>query len=144
VNDIWTTIVGNVATTPKTSLTPDGVPVTSFRLASSRRYQDRATGRWVDGAASYVSVTCWRRLAENVSSSVSLGHPLVVYGRLTITEWERDGRKGSNADLLAQAVGHDMSRGTSMWAPSPRRQEAPKPSEVVEPAPAARPGAEAA
>ena len=46
-----------------------------------------------------------------------MGQPLVVYGRLKVRDWERDGRKGTTVEVEASAVGHDLSRGTSMWAP---------------------------
>ena len=120
MNDIWIGLVGNVATTPKTAKTTNGHLVTSFRLASSVRKQDKETGQWYDELPSYLTVVCWRRLAENVSSSVSLGHPVVVYGRLKVKEWEREGRKGTNVEVEALAVGHDMTRGMSIWSP-PRR-----------------------
>ena len=42
------TVVGNLATPPETKHLPDGTPVTSFRLASSRRKFDTGAGRFVD------------------------------------------------------------------------------------------------
>jgi single-strand DNA-binding protein len=117
VNDIWVGVAGNVATTPKTAVTANGHTVTSFRLASSVRRQDKGTGEWHDEPPSYVTVVCWRRLAQNVTVSVKLGQPLVVYGRLKVRDWERDGRKGTTVEVEASAVGHDLSRGTSVWSP---------------------------
>jgi single-strand DNA-binding protein len=115
VNEIWTSVVGNVATQPKTALTKNGHVVASFRLASSVRRFDKVTRDWVDDDPSYITVVCWRRLAENVTASVSKGQPVVVHGRLKIKEWERDGRKGTSAEIEASAVGHDLSLGTSAW-----------------------------
>ena len=126
--DIWTTIVGNVATPPKTAVTNNGHVVTSFRLASSVRRWDKVHREYVDDDPSFVTITCWRRLAENVSSSVSKGQPVVAYGRLKIKEWERDGRKGTTAEMEASSLGHDLNLGTSMWARSerkPRPESAP-------------------
>lgn len=117
MNDIWVGVAGNVATTPKTAVTANGHTVTSFRLASSVRRQDKASGQWYDEPPSYVTVVCWRRLAQNVTASVSRGQPLVVYGRLKVRDWERDGRKGTTVEVEASAVGHDMSMGTSLWSP---------------------------
>ena len=44
------TITGLIATTPRHVVTAEGLPITSFRLASSRRRFDKPTGKW--GAAS--------------------------------------------------------------------------------------------
>jgi single-strand DNA-binding protein len=116
VNEIWTSVVGNVATQPKTALTNNGHVVSSFRLASSVRRFDKVRREWVDDEPSYITVVCWRRLAENIASSVSKGQPVVVHGRLKVKEWENDGRKGTTVEIEASAVGHDLSLGTSMWA----------------------------
>jgi single-strand DNA-binding protein len=122
MNEIWTSIVGNVATQPKMALTNNGLAVTSFRLASSVRRWDKVNREYVDDQPSFVTVTCWRRLAENVASSVSKGQPVLVHGRLKIKEWVReDGRKGTTAEMEASALGHDLNLGTSMWAKHEKR-----------------------
>ncbi|MEY4741849.1 MAG: hypothetical protein RL672_599, partial [Actinomycetota bacterium] len=42
-------VAGLVATTPRHLVTQDGLPITSFRLASSQRRFDRAQNKWIDG-----------------------------------------------------------------------------------------------
>jgi single-strand DNA-binding protein len=128
VYEIWTSIVGNVATQPKTAYTKSGLAVTSFRVASSVRRFDKVTREWVNDPPSYVTVTCWRWLAENVASSVTKGQPVVVHGRLKVRDWQtEDGRKGTTAEMEATALGHDLNLGTSMYVKSPARAQ-PEPA----------------
>ena len=118
-------VTGNVATEPKFTTTTDGIPVASFRLAASERKFDRETNRWVDGSVTWYSVVCWRHVAENVASSLQKGDPVVIVGRLSLREWEQDGRAGSTLDLTADVIGHDLTRGTSTFARS-RKSEIPE------------------
>jgi single-strand DNA-binding protein len=43
------TLSGLVATTPRHLVTSEGLPITSFRLASTQRRYDRGTQKWIDG-----------------------------------------------------------------------------------------------
>ncbi len=45
------TLTGLVATTPRHLVTSTGLPITTFRLASTQRRYDRAQQKWVDGDA---------------------------------------------------------------------------------------------
>ncbi|GLX37204.1 hypothetical protein Sros01_32770 [Streptomyces roseochromogenus] len=56
-------------------------------------------------------------LALNLASSVSVGEPLVVHGRLRVREDppDGDGVRWFSADIDAVAVGHDLNRGTAAF-----------------------------
>ncbi len=115
MNDTMVTLVGNVASELRVASTGTGVPVTSFRLASSRRRFDRESGRWSDAETNFVTVVCWRTLADHVASCVGKGDPLIVQGRLRIKNWAKDDRTGINVEVEALAVGHDLARGVSVF-----------------------------
>jgi single-strand DNA-binding protein len=116
VHEIFVTVMGNVASRPKSALTKSGHSVASFRLASTPRRYDRSRGSWTDGTTTWFTVTCWRGLADHVASSVTVGDPLIVHGRLQSKEFTReDGSKGSSLDIEATSAGHDLTRGTSMF-----------------------------
>jgi single-strand DNA-binding protein len=114
VNETVVTIVGNVASAIGTSRLPDGTTRATFRVGSSERRFDRATGRWVDGDRLYVSVTCWRRLAENTVASLVKGDPVVVRGRLYTRNYEQDGNRRSVVQMDAHAVAADLSHCTAV------------------------------
>ena len=109
------TLIGFVATAPKHLITGEGLPITSFRLASTQRRFDRAQGRWGDGDTNWYTVTAFRQLAINIVSSVTKGDRVVVTGRLRIRAWEVGDRSGTNVDVEADAVGHDLSWGTTAF-----------------------------
>lgn len=113
--DTVVTVTGNVGSDVRQVVTPQGVALSSFRLASTPRRQDRVTGAWVDGSTTWYRVTTWRSLAENVSSSVAKGDPVLVHGRLKSTPWEKDGRTGESLDIDAITVGPDLSRGRTTF-----------------------------
>jgi single-strand DNA-binding protein len=115
MNEITVTVVGNLASDVRLHELRSRTPMASFRLASSARVFDRVRNEWSDGPTSYFSVFCWNALAENVTSSLSKGEPVVVTGRLTTRTWEQDGRNGTSLEIKAFTVGHDLSRGTSSF-----------------------------
>ncbi|GAB2613460.1 hypothetical protein GCM10027168_52680 [Streptomyces capparidis] len=115
MNETTVTLIGNAASEVKYRQTPSGIPVASFRLASTTRRWDRGRNAWVDGHTSFYTVWAWRTLAGNVATSVGRGDPLVVQGRLRVREWEKEGQWHTAVDIDAGAVGHDLSRGTSAF-----------------------------
>jgi single-strand DNA-binding protein len=112
------TVTGLVATTPRHLVTGEGLPITSFRLASTQRRFDRKENRWVDGDTNWFTVTSFRQLANNIVGSVSKGQRVVVTGRLRVREWQTDDKRGTNVEIDADAIGHDLSWGTAAFVRS--------------------------
>lgn len=106
-------VVGNVLTAPEWRRTAStNALVANFRVASTVRRMDRESGRWVDGNQFRVRVNCWRRLAEGVASSVTVGDPVVVAGRLFTRDWtDAEGNLRTTYEMEAVSVGHDLARG---------------------------------
>jgi single-strand DNA-binding protein len=107
--------------------------VANFRVGSTPRIR-RRNGDWVDGPTSWFSVTCWRALADHVRDSVRKGEPVLVHGRLRADVWEREGGQSSVTYVVeASYVGHDLTRGTSVFARAARaeRAEAEEDDQVV-------------
>lgn len=110
-------VVGNVLTAPEWRRTAStNVLVANFRVASTARRMDRESGRWVDGNHFRVRVNCWRKLAEGVASSITVGDPVVVAGRLYTRDWtDAEGNLRTTYEMEAMSVGHDLSRGRSRF-----------------------------
>src|SRR5262245_3141628 len=111
--DTYVTIVGNVLTTPEWRRTTNAnALVANFKVASTSRRLDRDTNRWIDGHSMRVRVNCWRRLAEGVASSLMVGDPVIVVGRLYTRDWTDEQQQHRiTYELEAVAVGHDLARG---------------------------------
>ncbi|MCO1654263.1 single-stranded DNA-binding protein [Pseudonocardia humida] len=104
------TVVGNVASPVKAWKLPNGDTVAKFRVASTPRRRRGPDAEWTDGDALFVSVTCWRQLAENVLASIGLGDPVVVRGRLYTDEYEWEGRRRFEIRMAGHVVGPDLGR----------------------------------
>jgi single-strand DNA-binding protein len=113
------TITGLTATEPRHLVTSEGVAISSFRFASTDRRYNRATDRWEDGDTTWFTVSAFRGLAENVKTSVKKGERLLVTGKLRIRDWETDDRKGTDVEIEADAIGHDLTWGTTSYVRTP-------------------------
>ena len=109
------TITGLVATTPRHLITQDGLPITSFRLASSQRRFDREQNKWIDGETNWYTVTGFRQLAINLSTSINKGDRILITGKLKIRDWDNGERAGTSVEVEAEHVGHDLFWGTSVF-----------------------------
>jgi single-strand DNA-binding protein len=108
------TIVGNVVTPVDKRELSNGTAVAKFRVGSTERRYDRATGGWVDGDRLYVEVSCWRSLAQNAAASLVKGDPVVVTGRLYTRNYEHEGQRRSSTALDAYSVAADLSHCTAV------------------------------
>jgi single-strand DNA-binding protein len=54
------TLIGNLVDDPELRFTPSGAAVASFRIASTPRTYDRASGEWKDGETLFLTCSAWR------------------------------------------------------------------------------------
>lgn len=109
------TLTGLVATEPKHLTTGEGLPITSFRLASSLRHFDRKTNTWVDAGTNWYTVSAFRRLALGAAASISKGDRVIVTGRLRLRDWKSADKAGMSIEVDADALGHDLNWGTASY-----------------------------
>jgi single-strand DNA-binding protein len=109
------TITGLVATTPRHVTTTEGLNITSFRLASTQRRFDRSQERWIDGDTNWYTITTFRALAINASTSIEKGQRVLVAGKLRIRDWENGEKSGTTVDIEADSVGHDLAWGSTVF-----------------------------
>ncbi len=128
------TFTGTVGTQPRHSITSGGVPMTTFRLASTYRRFDRESNKWVDGDTNWYGVTAFRQLALNAATSIHTGERVVVTGRLRLREWQTADKSGTNVDVEADALGHDLAWGSANWVRSSHPSTPPAPESFAEPA----------
>lgn len=110
MNHTSLTVVGNLATEPVLRRTIDGTPVVNFRLASTERRFDRDQQCWTDGDTLFISVSCWRKLAEHVDGTLRKGDPVVAIGKVFTRHFEYEGQARVSTDMTATVVGPDLGR----------------------------------
>ena len=113
----YVTLVGFVAQEPRQRETKTGARVTDLRVGATTRVQDRVTLQWRDGDTSYYNVSCWRRLGDHVRASLRKGDPIVLKGRFKSSTFEdkTTGQPRTVIDIVADTVGHDLSRGVANY-----------------------------
>lgn len=96
-------IIGNVGRDPEMRYTQNGTAVTSFSVASGRRWttpdgEQREETEWF-------SVVTWNKLAETANRYVTKGSKVYIEGRLQTRSWEGpDGQKRYRTEVIAQTM----------------------------------------
>jgi single-strand DNA-binding protein len=103
------TVAGNLVADPDLRFTPAGQPVATFRVASTPRFRDNATGEWKDGDSLFLTCNAWRQAAENVAESLQRGMRVIVSGRLRQRSYEtREGEKRTVYEIEVDDVGPSL------------------------------------
>jgi single-strand DNA-binding protein len=137
-------IVGDISF----KFTDEGLPVARFRMVAADRRQ-QPNGEWVDTETFWITVTAFRKLAENIADSLRDRDAVVVMGKLSTAEWvDEGGQTRSAPKLIASSVGpslfflprpHGQGQSQGSYAPQraaqPRQQPAGQGNEGPDPAP---------
>jgi single-strand DNA-binding protein len=120
-NEAHFDVTGYVATQPKKGETKWGTKTLTFRIGWTPREVSRQTGEWADLPSSFVSVTCYRKIAENAARSLRKGDPVVLKGTLRVREYDdQAGTRRNSVDVTADFLGHDLAKGTSNFTKQSR------------------------
>ena len=117
-------VTGLVATTPRHLVTADGLPITSFRLASAVSKFDRTLAKYVESETNWFTITSYRGLAVNTAGSVSKGDRVIVSGVLRVRDWDNGERAGTSVEIDASSIGHDLTWGTSTFVRTVHKADA--------------------
>ena len=107
-------IIGNLGREPEMRFTPNGDPVTTFSVATSRKYGEKDETTWF-------RVSVWGKQAESCNQYLEKGSKVLVEGRLSPDKvtgspkvWtKKDGSCGSSYEMTADTVRFLSSRGES-------------------------------
>ncbi len=93
-------LIGNVGRDPELKYTPSGIPVTSFRLATSETWKDR--DGHVQEHTDWHTIVAWRGLAEVINKLVKKGTRVYIEGRIQTRSFEdKNGSKRHVVEILA-------------------------------------------
>jgi single-strand DNA-binding protein len=93
-------LIGNVGKQPELKETPGGVPVTSFRMATSESWKDREGN--LKEHTDWHTIVAWRGLAKVIDKLVTKGTRIYVEGRLQTRNYEdSEGNRKQVVEILA-------------------------------------------
>lgn len=104
-------IIGNLGSDPEMRYTPNGNAVTSFSVATNRRY---TTGGETREETEWFRVSAWNRLAETCNQYLTKGSKVYVDGRLTSRSFQgNDGQMRFSLEVNATDVRFIDSRSST-------------------------------
>ena len=96
-------VIGHLGRDPEMRYTPNGQGVTSFSVASSRRYTTSAGEQREE--TTWFNVSAWGRLAELCNQYLTKGRQVYVEGRFSSRSFEgRDGQMRISNDITLTDV----------------------------------------
>jgi single-strand DNA-binding protein len=95
------TLIGNVTRDPESPTTPSGSNVTSFSLATKRRWQNDKKEQME--SSEFHNLVAWGKLADIVKQYVVKGSKVYAEGRLQTRSWEgTDGVKKYRTEIVVE------------------------------------------
>lgn len=94
--------IGNIVNDPELRTTSGGQNVTSFRIATNRRWKNQNTGELQEDSQ-FHNIVAWGKLAEICSQYMNKGMRVFIEGRLTHRSWEdQQGQKRYMTEVIAE------------------------------------------
>jgi len=96
-------IIGRLGKDPDVRYTGSGTAVTSFSIATSEEWKDKATGEKKE-KPEWHNIQTWNKLAEICGKYLSKGSQVYIEGKLQTRSWEKDGVTRYTTEIVAQNV----------------------------------------
>ncbi len=91
-------MIGNLVADPELKQTPNGIAVTTFRIAVSRRFTRQGEQPQTD----FFDIVACRQTAEFVTRFFTKGRPILVCGSLQTRQWnDQNGNKRISYEIVA-------------------------------------------
>lgn len=96
-------LVGNVGKEPDFKFTSSGIPVVTFRMATTEVWKDKENNQ--QEHTDWHTVTAWRGLAEVIQKIVKKGSKVFVEGKLQSRQFDdKSGQKKQVVEVLAENI----------------------------------------
>jgi len=94
-------ILGNLTKDPEVRYIPSGQAVSSFSIATNRRWNDKDGNAQED--TQFHDVVAWGKTAEIIASMLKKGNKIYIDGRLQTRNWEApDGSKRQKTEIIIE------------------------------------------
>lgn len=98
-------LIGNIASDIEMRSVQSGQNVTSFRVATNRRWKDKTSGEMKEDAQ-FHSIVAWGKLGEICNQYMQKGKKIYVEGRIQTRTWDdpQSGQKKYFTEIVAENV----------------------------------------
>ncbi|MGJ1360008.1 single-stranded DNA-binding protein [Sphingobacterium siyangense] len=121
-------LVGRIGKDPETR-TFDNGSVTTFSLATTETFKDRSGER--REKTEWHNISFWGKLGESVAKFFKKGDPILVEGKITYREYEKDGKKSYVTDIQCSSFEFlPKNSGTNSNSSSPGNADMPAPVDL--------------
>ena len=123
-------LIGKLTKDPELRYTPQGTPVSTFRIAVNTKYKQSDEAR---EDTLFIDIVTFGKQAETCSQYLSKGKSVLVEGRLQERRWESDGQQRSKFEVVAQTVRFLSRKGGGEGQGFPDTEAAPPEGTDLEP-----------
>lgn len=95
------TLCGRLGKDPEVRFLPNGNAVCNLSLATKETWRDKNTGEKKE-KSEWHRIVVWGKLAEIAGEYCKKGQQLLVQGKLTTREWEKEGEKRYTTEIVLQ------------------------------------------
>jgi len=96
-------LLGNLGKDPEVRVTPGGMSIARFPLATGERKKDQS-GQWVDHTE-WHNVVSFGRTAENCAKFLKKGRQCFVEGRIRTNKWQdKEGKDRYTTEIIADTI----------------------------------------
>lgn len=97
-------IIGNITNDLEVRYTANGSAVSSFGVATNRRWRKQGEDEWQE-ETEFHNVVVWSTMAENLSQRAKQGTRIFIAGRLKTRSWDdSDGKKNYKTEINASEI----------------------------------------
>ena len=94
-------LIGNLTADPELKQTQNGISVTSFSIAVSRRFSSKNTENAQQ--ADFINIVAWRNTAEFITKYFQKGKSILIVGSLQTRTWtDQNGQKRYITEVVAE------------------------------------------
>lgn len=115
-------LAGRISTDLTLKMTPSGVSVLKFNLATNEYYKDAQGDK--KEKVSFIPCIAWKKTAEIISQFCSKGDLLMLDGKITINEYEnKEGKRVKSMEVLVE---------NPQFAPKPKVEKKEEDMPIIE------------
>lgn len=112
-NETFLTIRGRLTQDPELRYSQSGSAVANFAVAVNASKFDKNTNQWADQPTKFWRCAAWDQgkltRAQNAANMLKKGDSVILYGELTIREYQKDGETRTAEEIRVETIGKDLT-----------------------------------